>query len=791
MPRPLFYLLFLLPLSAAFGQVDSIGQWRSLQSFSQGLYVTQSAESVIYTTGAAVFYVDKEDLSFTQLTRTEGLSGGRINIVEYHQPTETLIIVYENSTIDLLQNGRFSTIPQIDNFNFSGDKRIYDVSFAEDENTIYLGAGYGVSSLSLEEEIFNFTTFTGIQVSAVSEFEGHLYAATPEGVYRVPLTGVNINDFGTWELLGSEYGFPGDYASTTLTEWRGALYLGVDKDIYQWDGDTARLHFRPPAASNELRQVQGGPNYLIAGYRCTLTNCAGRAVYALTEDATAEVTQITDCAYLFNNGIEDERGRFWFGDGANIVSMVDGPTGNCNRLNYPGPARDDNFRILHDGTSLWVAPGQLNENGSPHFDYNGVFRLQDGSWVNYRRNEIAAFRGQDGQMNGDDDFATVIDIDYDPINRIHYFSSFFEGVVARDEEGNFTLFDESNSSLEIAPDAGPGRVRVAGAATDANGYTYFAVSRAENNGIVSVRGPEGDWVALGQDCGLNIAYDVAVDQNGYVWVIHYDSGTGGLTVIDTNGTPLDPSDDSPCRTFNESNSALPSSQTRSIAVDQDNAIWIGTAEGVAVFNCNGRPSDPEGCRATLPATEADGFGAYLLASEEVRTIAVDGANRKWMGTNSGAFLLSANGREELLQFNRGNSPLLDNAVRTITIDPTTGTVYFGTELGVISYAGNATEATDFFDDELTVFPNPVEPGYTGPIAIDGLAVNARVKITDLSGKLVTDGTSNGGRFIWDGNDYNGRRVTTGVYLLFASSGQSTNFEERDSGSAVAKIVFIR
>ncbi|PPK85165.1 two component regulator with propeller domain [Neolewinella xylanilytica] len=789
MLKQLLFFLF-LPLTGILGQVDSIGQWRSLQSFSQGQYVTQSEESIIYTTGAAIFYLDKEDLSFTPLTRTDGLAGGRINIVEYHQPTETLVIIYENSTIDLLHEGRFSTLPQIDNFNFSGDKRIYDVSFSDDGNTMYLAAGYGISSLSLDEEIFNFTTFTGVQVSAATEYGDHLYAATPEGLYRVPRTGTNINDFGSWELLSTGFGLPGDYTASTVEVWRDGLYFGVDNDVYRLDGDTTTLHFRAPVAQHRLAQLSGGPNFLLAGFRCTATNCADRAVYPLTEVA-ADVSRLGDCAFQFNNAIEDERGRIWFGDDAEIISYLDGLGGNCNRLRYPGPPEDTNYRILHDGTSLWVAPGRLDENTSPSFDFDGVFRYVNGSWEVYRRNEIAAFRGADGQVGGDDDFATVIDVDYDPVNRIHYFSSFFEGVIARDEAGTFTLFDETNSTIELAPDAGAGRIRAAGAATDAAGFTYVAVSRAENNGIVSVRSPEGDWAALGQDCGLNIAIDIAVDANGYVWVVHRGGANGGLTVIDTNGTPLDPSDDPPCRTITMANSVLPTNQTRSIAIDQDGSIWVGTAEGVVVFNCNASPSDPDGCTGVLPQTEADGFGAYLLANEEVRTIAVDGANRKWLGTNSGAFLLSETGNEELLQFNRGNSPLLDNTVRSITIDPESGTVYFGTELGVISYLGDATQATALFNEDLIVFPNPVEPGYFGPIAIDGLAVNARVKITDLSGKLVTDGLSNGGRYIWDGNDYNGRRVTTGVYLLFASSGSSTNFEQQDSGSAVAKIVFIR
>ena len=782
------YLLFSC-LAALYGQTDSIGEWRSLQSFRQGQYVTQSPESIIYTTGTAVFYLDKDDLSFTRLTRAQGLGGGRIDLVRYHPPTETLLIVYANSSIDLYRDGTFRSLPQIDNFNFSGDKRIYDVGFSGDGRTVYLAAGYGVSSLDLDERIFNFTTFTGVPVTSVAEYAGALYAGTAEGLYRVALTGVNVNDFRTWQWLGPETGLPGDYVAASVTTWRDRLYFGVDNDVYRLDADTAILHFRPPAGDYALRQLSAGPTTLIAGYRCLASNCADRAQFALTEAAGA-AERIGDCAYLFNNAIEDERGRIWFGNDANSVSMIEGPGGNCNRLRYPGPPTNANYRLLHDGESLWVAPGRLDENGGPLFDYDGVYRLQDGEWTVYDHNNTAAFRGPDDRRFTEDDFATVIDVGYDPVNDRHFFTSFFEGLLVRDAAGEYSLYNETNSALEIAPDAGPGRVRVAGAVTDAAGNAYFAVNSAADRGIVAVLSPAGNWTALGRDCGLNVANNLVLDANGYVWVVHRGSGSGGLTVINPNGTPLDAGDDPPCRDFSPANSALPTTQTRSLALDRNGEVWVGTTEGVAIFNCSDAQSGGN-CNSRRPQTEGDGFGAYVLENEEIRSITVDGANRKWLGTNSGAFLLSADGKEELLHFTRGNSPLLDNTVRDIAIDPASGTVYFGTELGIISRRGDATAATEQFSAAPVVFPNPVEPGYFGPIAIDGLASDARVKITDLSGKLVTDGVSNGGRFVWDGNDYNGRRVTTGVYLVFASSSRTVSFEQQQSGSAVAKIVFIR
>ena len=779
----------LLCASVLPAQRDSLGQWTSLQSFSYGRYVTESADDIIYSTDNALFLLDKADLSFTRLTRTEGLAGGRIRLLKYHRPTETLLIVYENSTIDLYRKGRFTTLRQIDNFNFSGDKRIFDLSFGAD-NRVYIAAGYGVSALSLNDETFAFTTFTGLRVNGVAEYRGDIYAATPEGTYRVPLTGVNLNDFNNWELLGPAAGLPGDYSSNSIAVWREGLYVGVNEDVWKLGANAGAIYYDATEQQTSLVYLSPGPGSLLAGYRCLGNNCGGRTVVALSETA-GSARALPDCADVTNYAVEDDAGRIWFGDETYGIRYLTAVDGECQRLTFPGPPKDQVYRLLHDGEALWIAPGQLDENTTPVYDFEGVFRYRDGSWDGLSIRNTGAFRGRDGSNGGDDDVATIVDVDYDPVNDIHFFSSFFEGVIGVEEGDNATLYDEVNTSLELAEGAGRGRIRAGGTATDANGFTYVAVSRAAQGGIVSVRSPEGEWAALGRDCGLNLAIDIAVDQAGYVWVVHRGGEEGGITVIDPMGTPQDPSDDR-CRTITASNSNLPTNETRSIAVGLTGEVWIGTASGVAIFSCGAGVFEAEGCPGTTPVVEADdGFGGFLLETEEIRTIAIDGANRKWLGTNGGAYLLSEDGREQVLFFDRGNSPLLDDIVRSIAIDPTSGTVYFGTELGVISYRGDATAAEPFFRDELVVFPNPVEPGYMGPIAINGLVRNAQVKITDLSGKLVQEGRAAGGQYVWSGTDYNGRRVTSGVYLVFASTAAGGGLELQDPEGAVGKIVFIR
>ena len=73
--------------------------------------------------------------------------------------------------------------------------------------------------------------------------------------------------------------------------------------------------------------------------------------------------------------------------------------------------------------------------------------------------------------------------------------------------------------------------------------------------------------------------------------------------------------------------------------------------------------------------------------------------------------------------------------------------------------------------------------YHGDITITGLIANAHVKITDVSGNLVYETTSLGGQAIWNGKNFNGERVGTGVYLVFCTN---------DDGSKthVTKLLFI-
>jgi hypothetical protein len=225
---------------------------------------------------------------------------------------------------------------------------------------------------------------------------------------------------------------------------------------------------------------------------------------------------------------------------------------------------------------------------------------------------------------------------------------------------------------------------------------------------------------------------------------------------------------------------LPSNEVFSIAKDKNGFIWIGTAAGIGIVQCPEQVFEAGGCEAILPVVQQDQFAGFLFQNEEVKTIAVDGANRKWIGTRNGVWLVSEDGDKIIYRFTEDNSPLLSNDIKKIAIDPQSGEVYISTFKGICSFRSTATDAQEH-TSKILVYPNPVPPGYNGTIAIRGVTNNATVKIAELNGRLVFQTRALGGQAVWNGRNYKGDKVASGVYLVLIKDDNGT---ERQVGKIV-------
>jgi streptogramin lyase len=271
---------------------------------------------------------------------------------------------------------------------------------------------------------------------------------------------------------------------------------------------------------------------------------------------------------------------------------------------------------------------------------------------------------------------------------------------------------------------------------------------------------EGQWQSFPICCSARYPTDMVIDASGKVWTILAPAQGGGVHVFD-------PANNSSVYRNNVTGGGgLPDQSVREIALDRDGLVWVGTDQGIAYFISPG--SD-----AIKPIFE----NRFLLRDEKITAIEVDGGNRKWIGTEHGVWLFDPAGEELITNFTTENSPLLSDTIHDITIDNNSGEVFFATEKGIVSYRSDATTGQNDFNT-LKIFPNPVTSAFNGTVGISGLAMDAIVKITDISGKLIWQTQANGGTASWNVRDYNGRRAATGVYLVFAAS---TDGSEREVG----------
>ncbi|RYF47308.1 MAG: T9SS type A sorting domain-containing protein, partial [Cytophagaceae bacterium] len=293
-------------------------------------------------------------------------------------------------------------------------------------------------------------------------------------------------------------------------------------------------------------------------------------------------------------------------------------------------------------------------------------------------------------------------------------------------------------------------------ATDIDGNLWITTGKASaRQATLHVRRPDGQYQSFPAISQLNIV-QIVPDDNGFLW-LRTEVG-GGLLVFDPQ------TNRSRALSTQTNQGGLLTNSVRALVKDRNGVIWVGTDLGPMVYDNPYGAFDPI-INAQSPIIN----GRRLLANELITSIAVDGGNRKWLGTRSGLYHVAPDGSQLFDTFTADNSPLPSNTVQSLAIEPTSGKIFIETgtadqSRGIISYQGAATEPASSLN-QITIFPNPVRPDFTGTVGINGLTGNATVKIVNAGGQLVYETRSQGGTATWTLRDYQGRMAQTGIYLI--------------------------
>lgn len=468
---------------------------------------------------------------------------------------------------------------------------------------------------------------------------------------------------------------------------------------------------------------------------------------------------------------------------------------NTEALNYAkanlakyGPASNFHYALRWTGTRLLSVAGRVVGNGSINYPFC-VMSYDGQDWTEFAKDFSADPYPIDPVF-----YRNASDAIEDPEDPNRVFVSNSGLGLMEFYNGQFvTRYCPENSPLQSVV---PGRAysRVSALAYDEDKNIWMANVWVDT--VLVVRHTDGTWnrqfaqslsTPEPSITGTTEAEHIAFDQQGRLWLSDRrfaGEHRGGIFCWDRNtGKQVFRSS-----FINEDGTSYTIDAAYTVVVDQNNQVWVGTNLGLFVVE------NPEEwfsddflmLQIKIARDDNSGLADYLLANTQVTCIAVDGANRKWIGTmDNGVYLVSADGLETICHFTTKNSPLPSDCIFNIAINGQTGEVFMATEGGLVSYRGEATDPTMGLDrHNLRIYPNPLRPEQQGKITISGLTANAEVMITTLSGQVVNKGRSLGGSYHWDVRDSRNVACKSGIYLIVVTT-------EDGKKSVVGKFAVVR
>jgi len=755
-------------------------EWNGHFSFNNSIDTSIGNGKIFTASENAIYIYSTSTDQLEEISTIDGLSGDFISNIYYSSSFNKLVIGYENGLLQIIDFSSDSVLTIYDIIEKEtiapNKKKINELT--EFEGVIYIATDYGISLYDLNLLEFGDSLFIGDgggqqEVNQTIISDNYLYAALPDfgGIKRVSLD-LDIINYQNWDIFHS-----GDF-SFILNFNEGFIFTN-ESSVLLSQGNSYEEVISLSQTINDITINEG---------QIIITTENKIFIY----DSNFNLINSSINSSLFNTFFNSSA---LYNDNIYIATSKKGLLKiNLNNIqqNYSilpvGPLYNNVFSINSLYGNLWATFGDYTNTYNPYpLKRKGISHLTNNSWSNISIDSIP------------EKAVNLNNISINPFNLDNVFISSYHGGLLEISGESLTLYDESNSSLEslATSDISYNSIRISSSVFDDSGMLWLMNSRVDSP-LKSYNLDTNQWssydftqiIADGYNDELGFS-DIVTDGNGTKWIGGLNSGIIGFN--ENGGNPL-------IKKLNDNDTGnLPSSYVKSLAIDNNNHLWIGTIKGLRVLYNTSNFFNTNASTQQI-VIEEDGIYKELLEQQVISDIKVDGSNNKWVGTiGSGIFYFSQNGQQTIYHFTKNNSPLPSNNINDIALDFVNGLVFIATDKGLVSFDSGGSSTSSTLEDSY-VYPNPVRPSFNmdiEKIKIAGITDDINIKITDISGNLVAEANSNvnsryngfnlevdGGVAYWNGKNLANRTVSSGVYIVMLSN--RNTYETK-----VLKIMIIR
>ena len=751
--------IFFLSLQI-WSQQDFSSNWEDFYAYNNVKDFIKVNSKFYAVTDNAVFIYDESTQEISKLSSVHGLSGETATSIYFSDTYQKLVIGYRTGLLEIVDSdGKITVANDIERLSITGDKEVKHIS--EFGNKLYLSTPFAIVVFDIENSQFGDTYFIGnnsteVTINQTAIFDDTIYAATELGIFTANINSQNLIDFNNWQQ--PQGGFLGDFKTVEI--FNDQVFTSKNNIFYKINSSITLQIIS--ALSDNILNLKASEEFIAITTRKSAFIYNTLLNQELVSNPTPEYDFNLQSSYAENNSIY--LGTSEYG----ILQRSFSDAVEHYEIHPKGPLSNDIFSITAENNNIWVVYGGYDGAFTPLQRQKGFSHYNGEDWVNTPYNPVYPARD-------------LVHVTIDPNNPEKVFVSSWGqtssgqldatgGILVIENDEVVTFLNHTNSGLEDLAPNNPDyfSVRINGTAFDsqgnlwvANGWVDKRLKKLSTNGTWS----EFDLSSIITSSAFGLT-ELVIDNSGSVWI---GSRRNGVLVYNESG------DRKRALITETTKGSLPDPNTSSLAIDRNNRIWIGTKKGLVVYSNTAGIFDDNIYDANPIIIEDDGIPKKLLGDQPVNTIAIDGADNKWFGTDTGGVLATnPSGRETLFNFNKDNSPLPSNKIVKIKVDNSNGKVFFATNKGIVAFNNNVAPFGDSLG-EVYAYPNPVKKEHSF-VTIDGrnnthLPRGTNVKILDASGRLVHETNViegqelKGGKVIWNKTNLAGKKVATGVYIV--------------------------
>lgn len=743
------FILFLIFVNLCYSQTS---RWKDYFSYFN-IIAIQPVDNLIFSASEnGLFSYNKSTGELKKFSKANGLHEVNISAFAYNSSNKTLLVGYNSGKLDILQKDKTHLIVDIPfDRNYQGNKKINHIYTEGDYAVLSMDFGitlFHLKKLEFKETCYFRQSLNYYKVNKSVILNNKIFAASTNGIYSHTIDNM-LPNFSAWTLTNNGTNF-NQIAKNNLS-----LFAASNYTIYKSDDEG--IIWQNKGSYIDLKDIVSIDGALLLVQK--------NKIFLL--DNSLKILKSMEFSDNLNTGFYSD-GTFYAG------TQLKGLVRNNIYVVPDGPFNNRSYSLTIFDNQLWVAPGGRNVDNyfQPNPNSYGFYHFNGQKW-----NHISS------ESINDEKYIMKVIPNRNNTHEV-FILSYENGLLKMVNNQLKFIYNRTNSPIIEYE-------RLVGGNFDADGnlilvQTFAAESDNGVNNAIIIKTPNDQFKFLSllpKRINLNGgAMNPYIDSKGYIWVP--SPRNNGLVVYKYNRTPLNISDDKIYLINSNKNSGnLPSNNILCVNLDKSGTAWIGTDSGLRILRNPYQSLETGNYNTERIIITQNGLGEEVLRETKITVIKTDAANRKWIGTySSGVFYLSEDGTTLLNRFTEENSPLPSNLITDIQIDKT-GEVYFVTPSGMVSYRGDIIDSEDEFGD-IVAYPNPVRPGYTGDITIRGLAHDSFVKITDVAGNLVYETKAPGGVATWNGANFNGKPVASGIYLVLISNSEGKKH-------ATTKIAIIR